>query len=101
MSKYMENAELVMKFFDKNGWGPYNMLDDGCAARFFGEICGFEGLFKSFHFLLFVGDDVVESYVTYPISAKDKIGIDKLRGDLYKMVAEIHAGRYPFDNFLW
>ena len=20
---------------------------------------------------------------------------------LYKMVAEIHAGRYPFDNFLW
>lgn len=35
------------------------------------------------------------------ISAKNKIGIDKLRGDLYKMVAEIHAGRYPFDNFLW
>ena len=35
------------------------------------------------------------------ISARDKIGIDKLRGDLYKMVAEIHAGRYPFDNFLW
>ena len=42
MSKYMENAELVMKFFDKNGWGPYNMIDDGCAARFFGEICGFD-----------------------------------------------------------
>ena len=35
------------------------------------------------------------------ISAKEKIGIDKLRNDLYKMVAEIHAGRYPFDNFLW
>ena len=35
------------------------------------------------------------------ISAKQKIGIDKLRSDLYKMVAEIHAGRYPFDNFLW
>lgn len=35
------------------------------------------------------------------ISAKEKIGIDKLRSDLYKMVAEIHAGRYPFDNFLW
>ena len=33
------------------------------------------------------------------ISAREKIGIDKLRGDLYKMVAEIHAGRYPFDNF--
>ena len=35
------------------------------------------------------------------ISARNKTGIDKLRGDLYKMVAEIHAGRYPFDNFLW
>lgn len=35
------------------------------------------------------------------ISAKNKTGIDKLRNDLYKMVAEIHAGRYPFNNFLW
>ncbi len=35
------------------------------------------------------------------ISAKEKMHIDKLRNDLYKMVAEIHAGRYPFDNFLW
>lgn len=35
------------------------------------------------------------------ISAKEKINIEKLRGDLYKMVSEIHAGRYPFNNFLW
>ncbi len=35
------------------------------------------------------------------ISATGKIGIEKLRNDLYKMVAEIHAGRYPFNNFLW
>ena len=35
------------------------------------------------------------------ISAKEKIGIDKLRNDIYKIVAEIHAGRYPFNNFLW
>lgn len=35
------------------------------------------------------------------ISAKEKIGIYKLRNDIYKMVAEIHAGRYPFNNFLW
>ena len=35
------------------------------------------------------------------ISAKDKIGIDKLRNDIYKMVSEIHAGRYPFNNFLY
>ena len=35
------------------------------------------------------------------ISAKEKIGIDKLRSDIYKMVDEIHEGRYPFDNYLW
>ena len=35
------------------------------------------------------------------ISATQKQGIEKLRNDLYKMVAEIHAGRYPFNNFLW
>ncbi|MBO4339946.1 MAG: GTPase HflX [Bacteroidales bacterium] len=35
------------------------------------------------------------------ISAKKKIGIEKLRDDIYKMVSEIHAGRYPFNNFLW
>ena len=35
------------------------------------------------------------------LSAKERIGIEKLRNDLYKMVAEIHAGRFPFNNFLW
>lgn len=35
------------------------------------------------------------------ISAKEKINIEKLRNDIYKMAAEIHAGRYPFNNFLW
>ena len=35
------------------------------------------------------------------ISAKNKMNIEKLRNDLYKMVAEIHAGRDPFNNFLW
>ncbi len=35
------------------------------------------------------------------ISAIKKENIDKLRDDIYKMVAEIHAGRYPFNNFLW
>ncbi len=35
------------------------------------------------------------------ISAIKKDNIDKLRDDIYKMVAEIHAGRYPFNNFLW
>jgi GTP-binding protein HflX len=35
------------------------------------------------------------------ISAKNRTGLEKLRHDLYKMVAEIHADRYPFNNFLW
>ena len=35
------------------------------------------------------------------ISATNKINIDKLKNDIYKMVAEIHAGRYPFNNFHW
>ena len=35
------------------------------------------------------------------ISAVKKENIEKLRDDIYKMVAEIHAGRYPFNNFLW
>ncbi len=35
------------------------------------------------------------------ISARERQGIDKLRSDLYGMVREIHAGRYPFNNFLY
>lgn len=35
------------------------------------------------------------------ISAKNSTGIEKLRDDIYKMVSEIHAGRYPFNNFLY
>ena len=35
------------------------------------------------------------------ISARERINIDKFRADLYSMVREIHAGRYPFNNFLY
>ena len=35
------------------------------------------------------------------ISAVEKLNIEKLRSDLYGMVREIHAGRYPFNNFLY
>ena len=35
------------------------------------------------------------------LSAKQRINIDKFRHDLYGMVREIHAGRYPFNNFLY
>ncbi len=35
------------------------------------------------------------------ISAKERTNLDKLRKDLYGMISEIHAGRYPFNNFLY
>ena len=35
------------------------------------------------------------------LSAREKIKIEKFRHDLYGMVREIHAGRYPFNNFLY
>ena len=35
------------------------------------------------------------------ISAVERHNIEKLRSDLYGMVREIHAGRYPFNNFLY
>ena len=35
------------------------------------------------------------------LSAREKINIEKFRHDLYGMVREIHAGRYPFNNCLY
>ena len=35
------------------------------------------------------------------ISAREKLNIEKFRRDLYGMVREIHAGRFPFNNFLY
>ena len=35
------------------------------------------------------------------MSAREKTNIEKFRSDLYGMVREIHAGRYPFNNFLY
>ena len=35
------------------------------------------------------------------ISAAQKTNIEKFRADLYGMVREIHAGRWPFNNFLY
>ena len=35
------------------------------------------------------------------LSARERINIDRFRSDLYGMVREIHAGRYPFNNFLY
>ena len=52
-------------------------------------------------------DDLKKSWIAKAntpcifISAREKVGVEKLRNDLYGMVREIHAGRYPFNNFLY
>ncbi|MDR0385074.1 MAG: GTPase HflX [Prevotellaceae bacterium] len=35
------------------------------------------------------------------ISAKNRENIAKLRSDIYRITAELDAGRYPFGNFIW
>ena len=51
-------------------------------------------------------DDLKKSWIAKAntpcifISAREKLGVDKLRSDLYGMVREIHAGRYPFNKTL-
>ena len=52
-------------------------------------------------------DDLTQSWIAKAntpcifLSAKRRTNIDKFRQDLYGMVREIHAGRYPFNNFLY
>ena len=52
-------------------------------------------------------DDLRQSWIAKAntpcifLSATQRINIEKFRSDLYGMVREIHAGRYPFNNFLY
>ena len=52
-------------------------------------------------------DDLKQSWIAKAntpcifLSAKRRTNIDKFRQDLYGMVREIHAGRYPFNHFLY
>ena len=52
-------------------------------------------------------DDLKKSWIAKAntpcifLSAIERINIEKFRSDLYGMVREIHAGRYPFNNFLY
>ena len=58
-------------------------------------------LLSAMGLFMFSGGIAVEKSPCIFISAKEKTNIPKLKSDIYKMVAEIHAGRYPFNNFLW
>ena len=52
-------------------------------------------------------DDLKQSWIARAntpcifLSARTKANLEKFRSDLYGMVREIHAGRYPFNNFLY
>ena len=72
MSNYKENAEFVKKFLDDADW-HYEMIDRDKFMVFTGGIGGFKGLYSSFRFLMFVGDDEVQNYAMLPASAKDKL----------------------------
>lgn len=72
MGSYKENVDVVKKFLDENDW-HYDMHDHGHVATFTGGVGGFKGLYNSFRFILFVGEDEVQNYATFPASAKDKL----------------------------
>ena len=72
MSSYKENAEFVKNFLDGDDW-HYEMADHGHVATFTGGVGGFTGLYRSFRFVMFVGDDEVQNYAFLPASAKDKL----------------------------
>ena len=72
MGNYKENMEVVKKFLDDNDW-HYDMQDHGRVGVFMGGVGGFKGLYNSFRFILFVGDDELQNYAMFPASAKDKL----------------------------
>lgn len=72
MGNYKENMEVVKNFLDGDDW-HYDMHDHGHVATFTGGVGGFKGLYNSFRFILFVGEDEVQNYATFPASAKDKL----------------------------
>lgn len=72
MSNYRENAEFVKEFLDKGEW-HYDMQDSGNAMVFTGMVGGFDGIYNSFRFILFVGDDELQNYAMLPACAKEKL----------------------------
>ena len=72
MSNYKENAAFVKKFLDEDDW-HYEANDHGSVATVTGGIGGFKGLYNSYRFILFVGDDELQNYAMLPASAKDKL----------------------------
>ena len=72
MGSYKENMDVVKKFLDENDW-HYDMHDHGHVTTFTGGVGGFKGLYNSFRFILFVGEDEVQNYAMFPASAKDKL----------------------------
>ena len=69
---YKESVEIVKKFLEDNDI-TYKMEDRGEMMAFTGELPGVKSLFSSFHYLLTVEDEIIQSFVTLPISAKEKL----------------------------
>lgn len=71
MGNYKENMEFVKNFLDGGDW-RYDVQDYGHVAVFTGGIGGFKGMYSSFSFILFAGDDELQNYVMFPASADGK-----------------------------
>lgn len=88
-----DNVELVRKTLDEAGW-RYETTDFGSAMAFTGAIGGFEGLFRSFRFMLIVGEGEVQNYTNFPMFAP----ADKMAATA-ELVARLNA-RQMFGGFL-
>lgn len=69
---YKENAEIVKKYLDEDDWN-YDMDDRGNAIVFRGRVGVSKSVFSVFYFLVAVEDEVVQNFVSLPISARDKL----------------------------
>lgn len=69
---YRANAETVRKYLDGNDW-HYKTEDTGSAMFFIGDVGSFNGLYRTFRFVMFVGDEAVQNYAILPASAKDRL----------------------------
>ena len=72
MGNCKDNVKLVKDFLDGDGW-RYKTYSQGNATTFLGEIGDFKGVYSSFRFMVFVGEEEVQNCAMFPASAKDKM----------------------------
>ena len=88
-----DNVELVKNVMDEEGW-RYEEKTLSSAVAFTGGIGGFTGMFRAFQFQLIVGENEVQNYALFPMSAPpEKIS------EVAELVARLNF-RQMFGGFL-